>query len=170
MRLSFSRTIPSAMSTDESLRDHLIYLLNGGGAHLHLQDEIKNFPYGKAGVKIESAPYTAWQLVEHIRIAQWDILEFSRNPKHVSPDWPGGYWPQSEAPPSRAGWTKSVRQIKSDLKRMMDLVADPKTDLHARIPWGDGQTILREALLVADHNAYHLGQLVLLRRMHEASA
>jgi hypothetical protein len=104
-------------------------------------------------------------LLEHMRIAQWDILEFSRNPKHVSPQWPAGHWPRTEAPPSAAAWDKSIAAFRKDLKAMESLVANPKTDLFARIPWGDGQTILREALLVADHNAYHLGQLVDVRRL-----
>ena len=95
-------------------------------------------------------------LLEHMRIAQWDILEFSRNRKHVSPDWPKGYWPRSEAPPTSAAWNASIKKFRQDLKAMQDLVANPKTDLYARIPWGDGQTILREALLLADHNAYHV--------------
>jgi hypothetical protein len=100
-----------------------------------------------------------------MRIAQWDILEFSRDPKHVSPEWPGGYWPKTKAPASAQAWTKSVRAFQSDLKEMCKLVADESTDLFARIPHGDGQTILREALLVADHNAYHIGELVLVRRL-----
>jgi hypothetical protein len=104
-------------------------------------------------------------LLEHMRLAQWDILDFSRNAKHVSPPWPEGYWPKSEAPPSADAWDKSVRKFRKDLKTMQELVANPKTDLYARIPWGDGQTILREALLIADHNAYHLGQFVDLRRI-----
>jgi hypothetical protein len=104
-------------------------------------------------------------LLEHMRIAQWDILQFSRNPKHVSPDWPAGYWPQTEAPRSAAAWDKSVQQFRRDLRAMQELVESSKTDLFARIPWGDGQTILREALLMADHNAYHLGQLLDLRRV-----
>jgi hypothetical protein len=104
-------------------------------------------------------------LLEHVRIAQWDILEFSRNPKHVSPDWPAGYWPPTEAPRSAAAWDKGVRQFRRDLRAMQELVERPQTDLFAPIPWGDGQTILREALLMADHNAYHLGQLVDLRRV-----
>jgi hypothetical protein len=104
-------------------------------------------------------------LLEHMRLAQWDILEFSRNAKHVSPEWPGGYWPKDEKPPSAAEWNKSIQQFRSDRKEMEDLVASPKTDLFARIPWGDGQSVLREVLLVADHNAYHLGQFVDLRRM-----
>src|SRR5262249_58197365 len=98
------------------------------------------------------------------RIAQWDILEFSRNAKHISPDFPQGYWPKGDAPPSAAAWNKSIKAFRSDLKAMCDLVANPNIDLFARIPHGDGQTILREALLVADHNAYHIGHLVMLRR------
>ena len=100
-----------------------------------------------------------------MRIAQSDILEFSRNPKHVSPEFPAGYWPETDAPPDDKAWEKSVRQFRADLKAMQDLVEDPATDLFAPIPHGDGQTILREALLVADHNSYHLGQLVTVRRL-----
>ena len=103
-------------------------------------------------------------LLDHLRLAQWDILEFSRTSKHASPEWPKGYWPKAEAPPNPAVWNKSVQQFRKDLKSMQALIANPKTDLYARIPWGDGQTILREALLLADHNAYHLGQLVIVRR------
>jgi hypothetical protein len=104
-------------------------------------------------------------LLEHMRIAQWDILEFSRNRKHVSPQWPEGHWPKTEAPPSAAAWTDSIQSFRKDLKAMEDLVSSPKTDLYAQIPWGDGQTVLREAMLVADHNAYHLGQMVTLSRL-----
>lgn len=104
-------------------------------------------------------------LLEHIRIAQWDILEFSRNPKHVSPKWPEGYWPGEDAPPSATAWNASIKKCQRDVKVMEDLVRNPKTDLFAKIPWGDGQTILREALLIADHNAYHVAQLVDLRRL-----
>jgi hypothetical protein len=103
-------------------------------------------------------------LLEHMRLAQWDILEFSRNSKHVSPPWPAGYWPASEMPPNEKAWTASIAAFKKDLRTMERLVADPRVDLYARIPWGDGQTILREALLVADHNSYHLGQLMMLRK------
>jgi hypothetical protein len=103
-------------------------------------------------------------LLDHLRIAQWDILEFSRNKKHISPDWPTGYWPRTAAPPSTAAWNTSIKNFRKDLKALQDLVANPKTDLHARIPWGDGQTVLRQALLAADHTAYHLGQLVDARR------
>jgi hypothetical protein len=104
-------------------------------------------------------------LLEHLRLGQWDILEFSRDAKHVSPDWPSGYWPKTGTPPTPAAWNKSVAQFQRDLKALQKLVANPKTDLFARIPWGNGQTILREVLLVADHNAYHIAQLVDVRRM-----
>jgi hypothetical protein len=113
-------------------------------------------------------PYSAWEILEHMRIAQRDILEFSRNPKHVSPAWPAGYWPRSKAPLSARAWAQSIKAFKADLRAMVKLVENPRTDLFARIPHGDGQTVLREALLVADHNAYHLGQLVLLRKLLKA--
>jgi hypothetical protein len=151
--------------TAADLRKHLIYLLNDGGAHISLDAAIARFPASQRGRRPAGAPHTAWQLLEHMRIAQWDILEFSRNGAHVSPEFPGGYWPGSETPPSQRAWCDSVRKFGADLRAMVALVSDPSTDLFARIPHGDGQTILREALLVADHNAYHLGQLVLLRKM-----
>jgi hypothetical protein len=150
---------------DNSLRDHLLYLLKGGGAHAKFEDVVGDFPAKLRGEKVANLPYTPWMLLEHLRIAQYDILEFSRNPKYVAPAWPDDYWPKQEAPPNAATWSKSVRRFQSDLKAMQTLVASPKSDLYAPLPWGDGQTLLREALLVADHNAYHLGQLVTLRRL-----
>lgn len=152
------------MNADRALRDHLIYLLQGGGAHLNFDAAIADLPVDLRGVKPTGIPHTPWRLLEHMRIAQWDILEFSRNPKHVSPHFPEGYWPDSDAPPDPVAWDKSAAAFRADLKAMGDLVADPATDLFARIPHGEGQTVLREALLVADHNAYHLGQIVVVRR------
>ncbi len=149
---------------DKSLRDHLLYLLRGGGAHASFDAAIGDWPVQLAGVKVANFPHTAWMLLEHLRLAQLDILEFCRNPKHVSPPWPEGYWPASEAPPSESAWKASMSAFKKDLRTMEQLVAHRKTDLYVKIPWGEGQTILREALLVADHNAYHLGQLVMLRK------
>jgi hypothetical protein len=149
----------------KQLREHLRYFLNGGGAHTRFDDVAKNMPDELRGAKPNGLPHSAWMLLEHLRLAQWDILEFICNSKHKSPKWPEGYWPKTEAPPSTAAWNRSVQQFRKDLKTMQDMVADPKTDLYARIPWGDGQTILREALLLADHNAYHLGQLVEVRRL-----
>jgi hypothetical protein len=153
------------MTNDQSLREHLLYLLRGGGAHLDFDAAIAGLPAALRGARADGVPHTPWRLLEHLRIAQWDILEFSRNPRHVSPPWPNGYWPAGDAPPDPASWDRSVAAFRADLQAMQDLVADPATDLFARIPHGDGQTILREALLVADHNAYHLGQLVEVRRV-----
>ena len=148
-----------------SLRQHLLELLDGGHAHATFEDAVNGLSPRLHGVKPENFPHSAWMILEHLRIAQWDILEFSRNEKHASPKWPEGYWPESEAPPGAEEWTKSVEQFKSDLKAIKDLVKNPKTDLFAKIPSGDGQTILREALLVAEHNAYHIAQLVDVRRL-----
>ena len=150
---------------DKALRQHVLYLLRGGGAHLDFEKAIADLPANLRGAKPGGVPFTPWTLLEHLRIAQWDILEFSRDAKHVSPDWPRGYWPEGDAPPGEAAWEKSLAAFRAGLKAMEKLVANPKTDLYAKIPHGDGQTILREALLVADHNAYHIGQLVLLRRL-----
>jgi hypothetical protein len=144
----------------ESLREHLVRLLAGEGAHARPADVIPGLPYGHAGAKVPGTRNTAWRLLEHLRIAQWDILEFSRNPGHVSPDFPDGYWPADDVPADEAEWQRTIDGFLADLEAMQALVRDPATDLFAPIPHGDGQTILREALLVADHNAYHLGQLV----------
>lgn len=156
------------MRRTDALRKHVLELLTGKNAHADFDAAVARFPLKRAGEKPDGAPYSAWQLLEHMRIAQWDILEFSRNRKHVSPDFPQGYWPSTDAPPSAAAWSASIAHFRKDLKSMQNLVANPKTDLYARIPWGSGQTILREALVVADHNAYHLGQLVDVRRLLDA--
>ncbi|HEY6128900.1 MAG TPA: DinB family protein [Candidatus Acidoferrum sp.] len=147
-----------------SLREHLVQLLTGGEAHASFSDAIANFPADKRGALANGLPHSAWQLLEHIRIAQWDILEFSRDPKHVSPEFPDGYWPKTPEPPSDAVWEKSVNAVERDLQAMVALIKDPHSDLHAKFLWGAGQTLLREALLVADHNAYHVAQIVDLRR------
>jgi hypothetical protein len=138
--------------------------LKGGEAHVGISDALADFPAPKRGAYATGLEHTAWQLLEHIRLAQWDILEFSRDPKHVSPDFPDGYWPKTPGPRDDAEWAKSVQSVAGDLRAMISLVTNGRTDLHAAFPWGDGQTLLREALLLADHNAYHLGQIVDLRR------
>ncbi|MFL5331003.1 MAG: DinB family protein [Gemmataceae bacterium] len=148
-----------------SLREHLVYVLEGGGAHLDFNKAVADIPPELRGGKVPLFPHTPWRLVEHMRIAQSDILEFCRNSKHVSPPWPEGYWPHSDGPPDDRAWDKAVDAFRADLAAMCALISDPSVDLLARIPHGDGQTILREALLVADHNAYHLGQLVVVRRL-----
>ncbi len=150
---------------EQVLRRHLASLLSKEQAHTGFSRAVADFPVRLRGVKIAGSPHTPWQLLEHLRIAQWDILEFSRTPRHVSPPFPKGYWPPTEEPPDPSAWDRSVRAFHADLDAMIALVKDPRTDLFARIPHGEGQTVLREAMLVADHNAYHLGQLVLLRRL-----
>ena len=150
---------------DKALREHVLYLLDGGGAHAKFDEVVADIPPKLLGQKPAGLPHSLWMLLEHLRIAQRDILEFSRNPKHASPKWPEGYWPKTEGPPSPGAWNTRVKQFHQDLKAMQDLVKDPKTDLFAKIPWGDGQTVLREVLLLADHNAYHLGQMLDVRRL-----
>jgi DinB superfamily len=152
-------------SQDKLLREHVVYLLTGGGAHATFDDAVKTLPEKLRGVKPQGLPHSAWMLLEHLRLAQQDILEFSRNPKYKSPKWPEGYWPAKEAPASATAWEKSIQQFRDDRKAMQNLVENPKTDLYAPLPWGDGQTVLREALLVADHNAYHIAQLIDVRRL-----
>ena len=154
---------------DRSLREHLLYVLRGGGAHIKFEDAIDGFPAEFYNARAEGVPYTPWQLLEHMRIAQWDILEFSRSAAHVSPKWPEGYWPEEGLAADEDDWRRSVESFQSDLRAMEALVEDEANDLYAKIPHGEGQTLLREALLVADHNAYHLGALVTLRRALEAA-
>ncbi len=155
-------------SPDAALRAQLAKFLSESHAHADFDAAVAGLPRALRGRKPAGTPYTPWQLLEHMRLAQWDILEFSRNPKHVSPKWPEGYWPETDAPPSDAAWQQSLRRFRADLKAMQKLVTDPKRDLFAPFAHGDGQTLLREALLVMDHNAYHLGQLVLLRKLLDA--
>src|SRR5579862_7199374 len=154
-----------ATEKNAALRQHLVEVLNGGHAHATFDAAVKNLPVALRGKRPRGAEHSPWEILEHLRIAQWDILEFSRDADHKSPDWPTGYWPARQAPPDEKAWDKSVRAFRRDLKAMSDLVADDSTDLFANIPHGSGQTILREALLAADHNAYHLGEMVLVRRL-----
>jgi hypothetical protein len=150
---------------DKPLRQHLVELLQGGQAHATFDDILANIPTKLRGKKPAHYPHSLWMLLEHLRLAQWDILEFSRNPKYKAPKWPDDYWPKSAAPPNDAAWTTSLKQFRADLKAMQNLVKNPRTNLFAKIPWGDGQTILREALLLADHNSHHLGQMLDIRRL-----
>jgi len=158
------------MSGKPGLFEHLENLLRGRGAHMSFDAALEEWPPALRGRKVAGVPYTAWQLLEHMRIAQWDILEFSRDAKHVSPEFPDGYWPSSEGPPDDAAWEKSLSAFRSDLEAMLGLVGSEGERLLLPIPHGSGQTLLREALVLADHNAYHLGQLVLLRRQLGAAA
>jgi hypothetical protein len=154
-----------ANKSDAVLREHLVKLLSGSEAHADFETAIKDLPVELRGKTPKGAEHSPWELLEHLRIAQWDILEFSRNPKHESPKFPDGYWPDRKAPADEKAWDKSVQAFRKDLKAFCEMVSDESTDLFAAIPHGDGQTILREALLTADHNAYHLGQFILVRRL-----
>jgi DinB superfamily len=153
------------VENDKGLRAHLLYLLKGGGAHAGLDAAIGGLAVPMRGKRPRGAAHSPWEILEHMRLAQSDIIEFSRDPKHKSPDWPAGYWPKTKAPPNSTAWNKSVQAFRADLEAMCRLVSRKSADLYSPIPHGDGQTILREALLVADHNAYHLGEMVLVRRL-----
>jgi 1-acyl-sn-glycerol-3-phosphate acyltransferase len=153
------------MANDTSLRKHVLDLLGAGGAHLPFEAAVKNVPVALRGKRPKGTQHSPWEILEHMRIAQWDILEFSRDPKHVSPPWPTGYWPKTQSPPNARAWNHSVRAFLADLEAMRKLVADESTPLFAAIPHGNGQTVLREALLVAAHNSYHLGEMVAVRRL-----
>ena len=158
------------MANPDPLRKHLLDLLRMKGAHLSIDEAVAGFPVALRGAKPKGAPHTPWELLEHMRLAQWDILDFSRNPKYKEMEFPDDYWPKTEVPPDDEAWDRSVEQFRRDLKAMEKLVSDPKVDLTARIAHGKEQTLLREALLAADHNSYHLGQLVFLRKTLESSA
>jgi DinB family protein len=153
------------MNNDQSLRKDLLELLDGAHAHAPFDKVIAGFPAKLRGEVPNGLPHSAWMLLEHIRLAQWDILDFSRNPEYTQMKWPEEYWPKTAAPPSEAAWDDSIKLFHEDLAAMKKLVSDPKTDLFAKIPWGEGQTILREAMLVADHNSHHLGQLIDVKRL-----
>ena len=153
------------MNNDQSLRKHLIELLDGAQAHATFDNVIDAFPAKQRGEIPKGLPHSAWMLLEHMRIAQSDILDFSHNPKYKPLKWPADYWPKSPAPPNATAWNKSVESFHDDLEAMKKLVGDPKTDLFAKIPWGEGQTVLREAMLLADHNSHHLGQIIDVRRL-----
>jgi len=153
------------MPADRPVREHLIWLLEGGHAHAKLDDVVRGFPLDRIGTRPEGAPHSAWEQLEHMRIAQNDILRFSNSADHVSPAWPEGYWPAAPAPERDSQWSKSVRAFRKDLAEFVELIRDPAQNLYKKFPWGDGQSLMREALLIADHNSYHLGQLVLVRRL-----
>jgi len=155
------------MRNNESvtLRSQLVDALRGHQSHIEFDSAVEDFPVDDRGVKPAGAPHTAWQLLEHMRIAQHDILEFSRNAEHKSPEWPEGYWPPTEAPPNAKAWDASVRAFQNDARELNKLVQDLQQDLFEPFDHGDGQTLLREALLVATHNSYHLGQLMFVKKM-----
>jgi hypothetical protein len=150
-----------------ALRTQLIALLNGGHAHATFDDAVKNFPAKLRGVAPDGLPYSAWQLLEHIRIAQRDILNFSAPPTggYHAMKWPEAYWPKEKEPPSPEAWDRSIEEVRHDREKFKALILKPGADLAKPFLWGTGQNLLREALLIADHGAYHTGELILLRRL-----
>jgi hypothetical protein len=156
--------------SNEALRQHVLYLLRGGGAHLDFDSLVADLTPPSVNKRVPGVPYTVWHLLEHMRIAQWDILEFSRNPLHQSPEFPDGYWPDKNSAADAAQLETTLSQFRADLQSMQRLVADPGVNLFAEIPHGEGQTVLREALVLADHNAYHLGALAVMKRFVEEKA
>jgi DinB superfamily len=152
------------MTQGDLLRQHLISFLESGDAHVSFKDAVAGVPSEFQGVRPASLPYSVWELVEHIRRAQYDILEFSRNPKYVQPKFPDNYWPETASPPAPDSWSNSIERVLADRNELITFISDPALDLFSQVPSGNGQTYLREVLLVADHNSYHVGELVAVRR------
>jgi len=156
------------MDQEKVLREHLVNLLNGHETHITFDDAISDYDYEIIGKQTLGMPYTAWQVMEHMRITQWDILNFSISAEHVSPGYSEGYWPQSSKPSSPEAWEESIMKFRNDLEAMKNLARDPSTNLYAKIPHGTGQTILREIMVAADHNSYHLGQLLVIKKFYSS--
>jgi hypothetical protein len=154
-----------AKTEDRALREQLVKFLSGGEAHAEFKDVLNDFPVAARGAVPKGAEHSAWQELEHIRIALHDLLDFSTNPNYVAMKWPDDYWPKEAAPKNDAAWEASVRAVKKDIADFEKLVGDPESNLYATIPWGEGQTLLREVLIAGQHTSYHLGQIVLLRRL-----
>jgi DinB superfamily len=168
--MSATKTADKSKPTNDEqapLRKELITLLEGGQAHITFDEAIKSFPANLRDTVPPNLPYSAWQLLEHLRIAQRDILDFSAPPTggYHPIKWPDAYWPNSPQPPSAHAWDESIAAIHRDLKNFVALIEKPSNDLYKPFRWGDGQNLLREALLLADHNSHHLGELILLRRL-----
>ena len=151
--------------TNDPLRDQLIRLLDGVDAHMPFEDAVADFPDDGINRRPPNVDYTPWHLVEHLRITQWDILEYVRNPAWVSPEWPIGYWPDPDATATPEQFAASVAGFLADRAALRDLVVDPGTDLTAPIPHTPGHSLLREIRIVGDHNAYHVGELAILRQV-----
>ncbi|QJW90604.1 DinB family protein [Spirosoma taeanense] len=159
------QTTQSVADATSAVQQQLSQLLTGRNAHQSFEDAINGLPASLRGIKPDKLPYSIWQLVDHIRIAQWDILAFSRDANHQSPSWPDGYWSKDVAPPDDAAWEEAVEQIRQDRDAFIALLQDSGQDLYAPFPHGDGQNLLREALLIADHTAYHVGEIIIIRRL-----
>lgn len=158
----------SVSAINDAVRKQLIALLTGSNAHQSFDDAVNDLPAELRGVKPDKLPYSIWQLVDHIRRAQWDILAFSRDATHESPPWPSGYWTEEVAPADESAWRQALEQIRSDRDAFVSLLNDPTRDLYSSFEHGDGQNLLREAMLIADHNAYHIGEIIIIRRLLNA--
>ena len=156
--------MPTPNSPNETVLSSLIQLLNKGNAHVSLDKSLENIPFDLLAKKPSQLPYSIWQIAEHIRIAQSDILQFSKNPKYQSPKWPEGYWPSTTKPASEEEWQNCVLQIKNDRKAFINLLKK-SDDIYKPFAHGDGQTLFREALVLADHNSYHTGEIIVIRRL-----
>ncbi len=153
------------MTENQVIRKELLALLNGGNAHMSFDEALADFPLGEINREVPNGGYTVWHLLEHMRIAQWDILRFVVDPKHVSPEFPGGYWPKPGAKATPSQWKKTIEKIKADTAALKKLVSDPHTDFFGSIPHAKEYTIFREVLLAADHNIFHLSELITVRRI-----
>jgi uncharacterized damage-inducible protein DinB len=151
--------------TDAALREHLLYLLNGDGAHTDFASAVKDLPEALRGKRPQGDAHSAWELLEHMRITQLDVLESIKDASHVSPEFPAGYWPGQAAPADAKAWDKSVKAFQLDFKTIIDLAASDSVDLLTPIAHADGQTVMRKLLMLADHTSYHMGQLVQIRKM-----
>lgn len=153
------------MVGESELRGRIVELLRGGHAHMPFDEAVADFPMEQINTVIPQGTYTPWHILEHLRLTQWDILDFTRNPQYQEPRWPDDYWPAREATATPEQWQQTIDQFRADLTTLIQMAQNPDVDLEARIPWGDGQTPLREFLLVADHNAYHIGEFAILRQV-----
>ena len=153
------------MQTDQIMREQLLALLRGGHAHMTFDEAVAKFPLEYINRQPPNVPYTPWHLLEHLRICQWDILEFIRNPDHISPDWPSGVWPSPEAQADAAQWQQTIAAFRADLEALERLAQNPETDLFAPLPQGLPYTVFREIMVVANHNSYHIGEFAILRQV-----
>ena len=155
----------SQTPADQILRREVLHLLRGGNAHMSFRDAVRSFPMEHINTKFPQGTYTPWHLLEHLRLAQWDILDFIRNPNYKDREWPREYWPAPDQQATKEDWQHTIARFEADAKSLEALAEDPSTDLYAPIPHGTGQNILRELLVVADHNAYHIGEFAIARQV-----
>lgn len=153
------------LSADSVVREHLLELLRGGNAHMTFEEAIEEYPQASINTRFPNGTYTPWHLLEHLRRTQWDILDFIRNPNYREGTWPDDYWPAQDQQATEDDWKGTIAAFHADMQALQAIVQDPQTDLYARIPHGTGQTIFREILLVADHNAYHIGEFAIMRQV-----